>query len=59
LERQKHPEEGQHFIEAGVDAIVASGFEEAAPRGISSEQQMIHITGSCRVPQILDNVDVP
>jgi len=54
------PEEGAALQEAGVDAIVASGFEAGGHRGSflrAAEDSLMGILSL--VPQIVDNVDVP
>src|ERR1700741_3764242 len=54
------PEEGAALQEAGVDAIVASGFEAGGHRGsfLRSAEDSLTRTFSL-VPQIVDKVDVP
>src|SRR5246500_5238372 len=54
------PEEGAALQEAGVDAIVASGFEAGGHRGSFLRPPEDSLTGILSlVPQIVDNVDVP
>jgi len=54
------PEEGAALQEAGVDAIVASGFEAGGHRGSFLRAAGDSLTGTFSlVPQITDNVDVP
>src|ERR1700738_430016 len=54
------PEEGAALQEAGVDAIVASGFEAGGHRGSFLRAAEDSLTGTLSlVPQIVDNVDVP
>ena len=54
------PEEGAALQEAGVDAIVASGFEAGGHRGSFLRSAEDSLTGTLSlVPQIVDNVDVP
>jgi nitronate monooxygenase len=54
------PEEGAALQEAGVDAIVASGFEAGGHRGSFLRAAEDSLTGILSlVPQIVDNVDVP
>ena len=54
------PEEGVALQEAGVDAIVASGFEAGGHRGSFLRAAEDSLTGTLAlVPQIVDNVDVP
>src|SRR5438132_1716685 len=54
------PEEGAVLQEAGVDAIVASGFEAGGHRGSFLRSAEDSLTGTLSlVPQIVDNVDVP
>src|SRR6267143_173148 len=54
------PEEGAALQEAGVDAIVASGFEAGGHRGSFLRAAGDSLTGTFSlVPQIVDNVDVP
>src|ERR1700676_593974 len=54
------PEEGAALQEAGVDAIVASGFEAGGPRGSFLRGAEASLTGTLSlVPQIADVVDVP
>jgi len=54
------PEEGAVLQEAGVDAIVASGFEAGGHRGSFLRAAEDSLTGTLSlVPQIVDNVDVP
>src|SRR5712675_656341 len=54
------PEEGAALQEAGVDAIVASGFEAGGHRGSFLRAAEDSLTGTFSlVPQIVDNVDVP
>ena len=54
------PEEGAALQEAGVDAIVASGFEAGGHRGSFLRSAKDSLTGTLSlVPQIVDNVDVP
>src|SRR5712675_2374353 len=53
-------EEGAALQEAGVDAIVASGFEAGGHRGSFLRAAEDSLTGTLSlVPQIVDNVDVP
>src|ERR1700730_895967 len=54
------PEEGAALQEAGVDAIVASGFEAGGHRGSFLRSADDSLTGTLSlVPQIVDIVDVP
>jgi nitronate monooxygenase len=54
------PEEGAALQEAGVDAIVASGFEAGGHRGSFLRPAESSLTGTFSlVPQIVDLVDVP
>src|SRR6267154_1250985 len=54
------PEEGAALQEAGVDAIVATGFEAGGHRGSFLRAAEDSLTGTLSlVPQIIDNVDVP
>src|SRR6202023_1952718 len=54
------PEEGAALQEAGVDAIVASGFEAGGHRGSFLRAAEDSLTGTLSlVPQIVDSVDVP
>jgi nitronate monooxygenase len=54
------PEEGAALQEAGVDAIVASGFEAGGHRGSFLRAAEDSLTGTfALVPQIVDKVDVP
>jgi nitronate monooxygenase len=54
------PDEGAALEEAGVDAIVASGFEAGGHRGSFLRAAEDSLTGTLSlVPQIVDNVDVP
>src|SRR6202035_510516 len=54
------PEEGAALQEAGVHAIVASGFEAGGHRGSFLRAAEDSLTGTLSlVPQIVDNVDVP
>ena len=54
------PEEGAALEEAGVDVIVASGFEAGGHRGSFLRAAEDSLTGILSlVPQIVDNVDVP
>ena len=54
------PEEGAALQEAGVDAIVASGFEAGGHRGSFLRAAEDSLTGTFSlVPQIADMVDVP
>jgi nitronate monooxygenase len=54
------PEEGAALQEAGVDAIVASGFEAGGHRGSFLRSAEDSLTGTLSlVPQIVDNVEVP
>src|SRR3989454_4383792 len=54
------PEEGAALQDAGVDAIVASGFEAGGHRGSFLRAAEDSLTGTLSlVPQIIDNVDVP
>src|ERR1700732_1170037 len=54
------PEEGAALQEAGVDAIVASGFEAGGHRGSFLRTAEDSLTGTFSlVPQIVDRVDVP
>jgi len=53
-------EEGAALQEAGVDAIVASGFEAGGHRGSFLRSAEDSLTGTLSlVPQIVDIVDVP
>jgi nitronate monooxygenase len=54
------PEEGAGLQEAGVDAIVASGFEAGGHRGSFLRDAEDSLTGTFSlVPQIVDRVNVP
>src|SRR5712664_2451555 len=54
------PDEGSALEEAGVDVIVASGFEAGGHRGSFLRRAEDSLTGMLSlVPQIVDNVDVP
>jgi nitronate monooxygenase len=54
------PEEGAALQEAGVDAIVASGFEAGGHRGSFLRSAENSLTGTLSlVPQITDKVNVP
>jgi nitronate monooxygenase len=54
------PEEGAALQEAGVDAIVASGFEAGGHRGSFLRAAEDSLTGTFSlVPQIVDRVNVP
>src|SRR6266851_4177757 len=54
------PEEGVALQEAGVDAVVASGFEAGGHRGSFPRAAEDSLTGTLSlVPQIADIVDVP
>src|SRR6202049_3808080 len=54
------PEEGVALQEAGVDVIVASGFEAGGHRGSFVRAAEDSLMGTLSlVPQIVDNVDVP
>jgi nitronate monooxygenase len=54
------PQEGAALQQAGVDAIVASGFEAGGHRGSFLRSAEDSLTGTLSlVPQIVDNVDVP
>jgi len=54
------PEEGAALQEAGVDAIVASGFEAGGHRGSFLRAAGDSLTGTFSlVPQLADKVDVP
>ena len=54
------PDEGSALEEAGVDVIVASGFEAGGHRGSFLRAAEDSLTGTLSlVPQIVDNVDVP
>src|SRR6266705_5464664 len=54
------PEEGAALQEAGVDAIVASGFEAGGHRGSFLRSAEDSLTGTFSlIPQIADAVDVP
>jgi nitronate monooxygenase len=54
------PEEGTALQEAGVDAIVASGFEAGGHRGSFLRSAEDSLTGTLSlVPQIADMVDAP
>jgi nitronate monooxygenase len=53
-------EEGAALQEAGVDAVVASGFEAGGHRGSFLRAAEDSLTGTLSlVPQIVDSVDVP
>jgi nitronate monooxygenase len=54
------PEEGAALQEAGVDAVVASGFEAGGHRGSFLRPAEDSLTGTLSlVPQVVDIVDVP
>ena len=54
------PEEGAAIQEAGVDAVVASGFEAGGHRGSFLRSAEDSLTGTLSlVPQVVDVVDVP
>src|SRR5580692_7140154 len=54
------PEEGAALQEAGVDAIVASGFEAGGHRGSFLRAAEDSLTGTFSlIPQVVDVVDVP
>src|SRR6266404_5562574 len=54
------PEEGAALQDAGVDAVVASGFEAGGHRGSFLRSAEDSLTGALSlIPQIVDNVDVP
>src|SRR4029077_8012861 len=54
------PEEGAALQEAGVDAIVASGFEAGGHRGSFLRSAEDSLTGTFSlVPQIADKIDAP
>jgi nitronate monooxygenase len=54
------PEEGAALEEAGVDAIIASGFEAGGHRGSFLRSAEDSLTGTLSlVPQITDKVNVP
>src|SRR5580704_8816792 len=54
------PEEGAALQEAGVDAVVASGFEAGGHRGSFLRPAEDSLTGTLSlVPQVVDTVDVP
>src|SRR6202161_319690 len=54
------PEEGAALQDAGVDAVVASGFEAGGHRGSFLRSAEDSLTGTFSlVPQIVDIVDVP
>jgi nitronate monooxygenase len=54
------PDEGAALEEAGVDVIVASGFEAGGHRGSFLRAAEDSLTGTLSlVPQIVDNVDAP
>jgi nitronate monooxygenase len=54
------PEEGAALQEAGVDAVVASGFEAGGHRGSFLRLAEDSLTGTLSlVPQVADSVDVP
>src|SRR5207244_9267997 len=54
------PDEAAALQEAGVDAIVASGFEAGGHRGSFLRSAEDSLTGTLSlVPQIVDIVDVP
>src|SRR5438445_7827772 len=54
------PEEGLALQEAGVDAVVASGFEAGGHRGSFLRPAEDSLTGTLSlVPQVVDIVDVP
>jgi len=54
------PEEGAALQEAGVDAVVASGFEAGGHRGSFLRRAEDSLTGTLSlVPQVVDIVDVP
>jgi len=54
------PEEGAALQEAGVDAVVASGFEAGGHRGSFLSPAEDSLTGTLSlIPQVVDMVDVP
>src|SRR5882672_2641435 len=54
------PEEGAALQDAGVDAVVASGFESGGHRGSFLRSAEDSLTGTLSlIPQIVDIVDVP
>lgn len=54
------PEEGAALQEAGVDAVVASGFEAGGHRGSFLRPAEDSLTGTLSlIPQVVDIVDVP
>ena len=54
------PEEAAALEDAGVDAIVASGFEAGGHRGSFLRPAEDSLTGTLSlVPQVVDRVDVP
>src|SRR6266446_3225976 len=54
------PEEGAALQDAGVDAVVASGFEAGGHRGSFLRSAEDSLTGALSlIPQIVDIVDVP
>ena len=54
------PEEGAALQEAGVDAVVASGFEAGGHRGSFLRPAEDSLTGTLSlIPQVVDMVDVP
>src|SRR5437879_11515256 len=54
------PEEGVALQEAGVDAVVASGFEAGGHRGSFLRPAEDSLTGTLSlVPQVVDIIDVP
>jgi nitronate monooxygenase len=54
------PDEGAALQEAGVDAVVASGFEAGGHRGSFLRPAEDSLTGTLSlVPQVVDTVDVP
>jgi nitronate monooxygenase len=54
------PDEGSALQDAGVDAIVASGFEAGGHRGSFLRAAEDSLTGTLAlVPQVVDRVDVP
>ncbi len=54
------PEEGAALQDAGVDAVVASGFEAGGHRGSFLRSAEDSLTGTLSlIPQIVDIVDVP
>src|SRR5258707_6158184 len=60
IETATTPDEGAALQEAGVDVIVASGFEAGGHRGSFLRAAEDLLTGTLAlVPQIVDNVDVP